>query len=108
MVDYSEYTRWIQETYHFLDAKYELRIGEFYLMLELSPIQISRFRSKSPFLKNYEVQAEMIAAQKIGCPLGFINPIDFVGKGNLLYLTGSPDAIAAFLFLKFSDEISDE
>ena len=108
MVDYSEYTRWIRETYHFLNAGYELRIGEFYLTLELSPEQISRFGSKSPFLKKYKVQAEMLAAQKNGCPLGLINPIDFVGKGNLLYLPGFPDAIAAFLFLIFSDEFSDE
>ena len=100
--DYAKYVSAIKEQYQFPFASYNLDLNGFHLELRLDQSQIITFKRKANDLRGYKLKAEMFAARKLNAPLAMVREIELNCSSDTLYLTGSPDAIEAFIYQIFS------
>lgn len=100
--DFAKYVAAIKERYQFPFASYSLDLKGFHLELRLNQLQIITFNRSANDLRKYKLKAEMFAAQKLHVPLAHVREIELSCSNDTLYLTGSPDAIEAFIYQIFS------
>lgn len=100
--DFAKYVAAIKERYQFPFASYSLDLKGFHLELKLNKSQINTFNRNKNKLAEYKYKAEMLAAQKANTPLAFVRQIELNCSNDTLYLSGSPDAIEAFIYQIFS------